>query len=511
MKKHLIAVLVGILAISGLAYYNNVQNSKLSLGGTCTKFVGALPVNLSGAGITASATTIPVTSATIKQTGLKLAITDFTCSGGAGAYLTLEPTNSSRQEFAVCAGLTQNSNGTAIFTSCTRGLAPISPYTASTTMRFAHGGGTTVIISNSPPFYDTFANKNNDGTITGQYTFASSSLPQTATNTTDAQLVANGTSTLATLNYVNNVAIAGASNATEAVKGIVELATALENASSTIFGSTGASAVMQSRYATDTPQAGCSSTFPLVSGSGCSVIATLGGKIRQTWLDIFTTANTWTDAQIFSAATTHSATSSFAGSSLTNNAVVMNALAYQWPTVRGNQTQQFLTDNGTGVLTWATSSASFLGAFTGFVTTTAGASVVIATTTLPANTFTTNMSIEGSVFLEWVDSAALAKNLKLTIGTTDCVTAGGWDLSANTARGVVYFSIYTTTSASSQVCTLSWAPFNVSTGAASNGMAGAGTASVSNTSSISLNLSVVQNSTGDTVTSSSGFFQKIKM
>lgn len=242
-------------------------------------FVGTLPTTLSGSGITSSATSIGVVSMTLQQTGQALSMSDF----GTIGYITLEPGVSSRQEFASFTGITQNSNGSAVLTGVTRGLAPVSPYTASSTFRFSHSGGTKLIVSNSPPFYDTFANKQNAASITGQYTFASTAIPQMATNTTSAQLVANGTSTLATLEYVNTVAVSGAANATEAVKGISELGTAAEMASSTIFGSTGASTVIQTKNATDTPQSKCNSAGS-ANGAGCVPVTQLDGKISPQFI-----------------------------------------------------------------------------------------------------------------------------------------------------------------------------------------------------------------------------------
>lgn len=316
MKKNLLSILAFVLGLGSLG--------AVALGGTNTKFVGSLPTSLSGSGITSSSVSIGVTSLTLKQTGQKLVIGDF----GTTIYATIEPGNVSRQEFVSCTGITQNSNGSAILTTCSRGLSPVYPYTASTTMQFSHSGGATLIVSNSPPFYDTFANKNNDGTITGIFTYASTSLPVVAIDTTDAQLVASGTSTLATLNYVNGVAVAGASNATEAVKGIVELGTALETASSTVFGATGASTVMQTKNATDTPLSGCASGFTTTPGAGCSVIATLSGKIRQTWFNL---AEAWT----FTGGLSSTGTTTISASNINTNPIVLNGLAYTFPTLRG--------------------------------------------------------------------------------------------------------------------------------------------------------------------------------
>lgn len=312
VKKYILATILTLAsAVSGVfagyAFLPNevtyqpvqvVHNEAPSLGAVQnTKFVGTLPTTLSGAGINTSATSIGVSSLTLKQSGYLLTIADF----GTTAYLTLEPGNSSRQEFASCTGITQNSNGTAVFTTCTRGLAPIYPYTASSTFAFVHGGGTTVIVSNSPPFYNNFTIQNNDASITGYYTFGSTTLPRVATDTTDAQLVAQGTTTLATINYVNGVAVSGAPNATEAVKGIVELSTTAEAAAGTSAGATGARLVV--------PNSMCNATW---SAATLCVITNAAGKIAQGFLDL-TQSFTFSGGLTSTATTTISGTTTFNG------------------------------------------------------------------------------------------------------------------------------------------------------------------------------------------------------
>lgn len=299
-QKKLLAVctaLFGIFAFFVVSHLSVPNNQVQKLGGTNQKFVGMLPAYLSGSGITSSITTIGVQSLTLQQSGYKLTMSDF----GSAGYATLEPGQSSRQEFVSFTGITQNSNGTAVLTGVSRGLAPISPYTASTTYAFSHGGGTSLIISNSPPFYNNFVTQGNDASIVGQYTFASTSLPQVATNTTNAQISA-ATNTLATVAYAQSLANAGGANATEGMLGFVQLATALQQASSTATGSSGASLDMRAKYATDTPQAACAVGYS-IAGAGCSLVAQLTGKIRSTWID-FTANYSWTGAHTFSGATT---------------------------------------------------------------------------------------------------------------------------------------------------------------------------------------------------------------
>ncbi len=319
-----------------------------NLGATdSNQFVGGQVYYISGGGISGTGASIGLTSFTIPQTGQKLAMTDF----GTTIYGTIEPGNRTRQEFVSCTGLTQNSDGSATLTTCSRGISPIYPYTASTTLGFSHGGGATFIVSNSPAFYNNLVSKANSSTITGQFTFASTSLPQVATNTTDAQLVTNGTNTLATLNYVNNVSIAGANNFTESVKGIGEGATALEQASSTILGSTGAGLFSQARYATDTPQSSCAVGYT-AKGASCVPVANLLGVLNPFWIATSSAYTyNWGAATMWTASSTHTATTSFAASSLTNNALGLNGLFYQFPSVRGASSTALLED-GTGKLTF---------------------------------------------------------------------------------------------------------------------------------------------------------------
>jgi len=303
MKKIILALLIALSTVSGALFMKASTPDQAIINSVgAVNFVGVLPTTLSGSGVNATVSSVGVTSMKISQTSQPLSMADF----GSIGYATIEPGVPARQEFISFTGITQNANGTAILTGVVRGLAPVSPYTASSTMRFPHGGATKIIISNSPPFYNNFALQTNDATITGVYTYASTSLPRVSIDTTDAQVSA-ATSSFATINLLNSLSIAGAPNGSEIVKGIWEGATALESASSTVLGATGAGLVIQSRYATDTPLSGCAVGYTSTAGAGCSVIATLAGKIKQTFLDIFTTVNTWTGTNTFTATTTFSA------------------------------------------------------------------------------------------------------------------------------------------------------------------------------------------------------------
>lgn len=173
-------------------------------------------------------------------------------------YGTLSP-QTSVSEFISFTGITQNVDGSAVLTGVTRGLSRSYPYTASTTLAQPHSGQSIFILSDTPQVFNQYANVNNAQAVPGLWTFTD---PPIFTN------VATSTSQAASIAYVNGVAVAGAPNSTESVKGIVELATQLESASSTSTGSTGASVVLQAKYATSSPSVVCGLCIPVTKNDG---------------------------------------------------------------------------------------------------------------------------------------------------------------------------------------------------------------------------------------------------
>lgn len=125
--------------------------------------------NLSGVGVTASAASITLQSLTIKQTGQKILDADLSDT----FYLTIEPGSNTKQEIVSCTTVVQNSGGTATLSGCIRGLSPISPYTASTTLAFPHAGSSQVTFSNPPQLYNRYAAKENNELISGAWTASS--------------------------------------------------------------------------------------------------------------------------------------------------------------------------------------------------------------------------------------------------------------------------------------------------------------------------------------------------
>ena len=117
--------------------------------------------------------------------------------------------------------------------------------------------------------------------------------------------------------YVDGVAVAGAPNASVSTKGITQTATALQVASSTALGSSGASLYIPSSQSTSSPGTLC--------GVGCVPATQNNGKLSQSFTDL-TQNYTWTGQHTFSATTTL-ATSTQASSTITTaNVGTLNLL-----------------------------------------------------------------------------------------------------------------------------------------------------------------------------------------
>lgn len=152
------------------------QEEVQTLGGTLP--IAGHTYTLSGSGITSSQTTITLQSFTLPQTSQPIIDSDLSST----FYLTLEPGNRTRQEIVSCTTVTQNAGGTATLSGCSRGLSPITPFTASSTLRFSHGGGSQVIFSDPPQLFNSYAAKDNAESISGQWVY--STVPQATSDPT---------------------------------------------------------------------------------------------------------------------------------------------------------------------------------------------------------------------------------------------------------------------------------------------------------------------------------------
>lgn len=188
---------------------------------------------LAGSGVLLGATSITVTNF-VDIYGNVLVIGDF----GARGQGCLEP-DTNNEEACTYTGITPNANGTYTLTGVKTVLAK-TPFTESSGLIRNHAGGTKFVISDTAGFWNTFANKNNDSTITGKYTFPAGG---------DASAPVSGTVysaptddlEYASKKYVDDTAVAGAPDATTSTKGIVQLPTQAQVDARTATGSTGAS------------------------------------------------------------------------------------------------------------------------------------------------------------------------------------------------------------------------------------------------------------------------------
>ena len=328
-----------------LDYLKLLENKDMIFGGAQLA-VGGETYYLSGAGVSASQTTLNLTKFGYTRPDGNYQTFAMTNFGDLGCG-TFQPGTSKKQEFMSFTGITQNSDGTAQLTGLLRGLERFSPYAASTTLQTSHAGGSTFVISNSPPcFYESYANRTASSTITSRWIFDIYPEFKDTTNATTSNQ-------LATKGYVDNIALQGAATSTESVGGIVELATTLETASSTPTTAV-KPLVIQAQNASSSPVVGCDGTS--TAGSLCIPVAQKDGKLKQTWLNlnegfVFNSASSTITNISSSLSTTTNATTTTLGISSGN--LNLNNISYTFPSSQGASSTA-LTTNGSGSLTWNT-------------------------------------------------------------------------------------------------------------------------------------------------------------
>lgn len=274
--KDIFSVLVGVFTVLGLILASSPIMFPMSAQATFYPFQAQQTQVHTG--ISSAATSVR-----IKQLEDLSGNIPTMASFGSIGYITFEP-GTVREEDATFSGITNNGDGTVTLTGLTRGLRGKYPYGTGGTAH-PHVANTFVVLSNSGEFYNEFALKAATGTIREAWTFLSQGLPVVHSTTTDAQLAANGTNTLATINYVNNTAAAGAANALTNVNGIVELATAAELAAGTGTGTAGSLAAP-------------ASLFSRLGIGGNVPVGDTTGRINGSWMAT-STNNFWGAVQSF--------------------------------------------------------------------------------------------------------------------------------------------------------------------------------------------------------------------
>lgn len=217
--------------------------------------------NPTGGGTYRLASSIGTTDTTIRLSSFKEPVSNipYTMSyiNTDIAYGTLDP-QTTKSEFIAFTGITQNSNGTALLTGVTRGLARTPGAsdctTASSTLKQSHAGQSIFILSDSPCFFSEYAVKDNNETITGQWTFDVFPI------TPDSPA------------------------ASETTAGIVELATAAQAQAGTSLGETGFRLVLPNSLST--------STWTADTAAGNVPILGSGGKLDGNFIDALATTTT---------------------------------------------------------------------------------------------------------------------------------------------------------------------------------------------------------------------------
>ena len=293
----------GFLAIqAGIQNYKGTKEQNIKLlsflqNGNKLGFnvVSAYRTNLSSS-ITSSQTTIPVGTVTTKD-GHVLTMTDL----GSVAFLTIE-SGSLKEEIVMCTGISSTT-----WTGCTRGLAFYGTSTTSVSANQKnHNSGSSVIMSNVQYVYKQFTDKDTNETIGGLKTFSSIPLIPTTIPTLGTQI--------ASKTYVDSVSFNGSPNGSETVKGIWQGATQSDMPIGTTLGSTGASLILQNKYATSTPSA--TTTIPITGTNG---------KLSQSFLDL-TQPFTFSNATTTISGTLNASTSTFSGA-IANSSLATSTFA----------------------------------------------------------------------------------------------------------------------------------------------------------------------------------------
>jgi hypothetical protein len=360
MIKGILSGVVALLMAVGTMVMPATYNEQ-AIGGVDVRFVQTQPFYLAGSGAALGATSITLKSFT-QLDGTALTMSNF----GSKGFATIEPNNSVKEEAITFTGVTQNANGTATLTGV-KSQETVYPYTETSGLAKSHAGSVKLVITNTAGMYNTLSVWANDGTITGDWTFASTSIPvydAHPTFTVGTQLIDK--------TYADGLVAAGVATSSETNFGGVWLATQLQQASST-DGSPNAPYVLQSKNATSTWNSATAGLMIPVSQNN--------GKLDQGWLDLseiftftgnntFSGNNSFSGTSLFTASSTFTATTSILANSLTNNALRLNGLAYQMPSSRGaSSTVPF--EDGTGNITWQEPSYPIL--LTSVASTTTGA------------------------------------------------------------------------------------------------------------------------------------------
>ncbi len=186
--------------------------------------ISKVKVRLTSA-IDSSSTTISFTAIDATRLLTAVAQSDF----GTYGYLTINPSGKANN-YQITRFTSWSVSGTTITIGGLTHMTLQGNDTSATGLSFA--AGTTAIVSSNHHLWNNVVRTEDAQTVAGVKTFTSFPITPSSDPSTDYQV--------ANKQYVDNIAVAGAPNASTTVKGIVEIATTAEAAAGTGTGGTGA-------------------------------------------------------------------------------------------------------------------------------------------------------------------------------------------------------------------------------------------------------------------------------
>ena len=249
MKYFPIAILFALVVVLGFSAYKQVEAATNSQPSLVALFETSL-----ASGISSSATSFTLTSATDKA-GTTLASSTY-------PFIIDENTASEEMVLADC-------TGTAC-TNVTRGISVVSGTTTVAALQHSHRRGASVKITDGPYLNIISRILNGIGTFTNIIKYTSHPTFSATTDIIDKK-------------YVDDTAFSGAGviDATAAARGVVELATTLETASSTSQGSSGILVI---------PATNATSTYNSATAALRVVVTGNGGKIDNNFISTSTSS-----------------------------------------------------------------------------------------------------------------------------------------------------------------------------------------------------------------------------
>lgn len=380
--------------------------------------VGGRVYTLSGSGISASATSLGLTSFKVAGADIKLGMSDF---GDLGCG-TIEPGNATRQEFVSFTGVTQNADSTATLTGISRGLSPVSPYTASTTQQRSHSGASQFVISNSPPcFYEAYANVKNDTGVTGLYNFSVSPIVGTATSSKQA----------ASREYADSLSITGAPTSTESVMGVSVLSSRDDfvNTSNIASTSNGKPKVLSAGNATSTPKTSAGWT-PVTDSTGKIPAHFIATSSPYNFTDTFGIGTSSPSGKFGVQGNAYvSGTTTVGNLTIASSSLQVNGTTIEFPSI---------TNNVKSILSTTTAPNTSVGA---------AASSTLATITLPGTIFRAGNVIEATLFGRRSGGATNCR-WGIDFGSGTATTTGGFvnNASNNSALTTLRATMFISTS-----------------------------------------------------------------